>query len=313
MTAWGFCLRCQTDVPIGADRCCLNDGQLAIAPSWGDHTQTFRDGDWWPHRERTEGYVYRPAVAPLSQTRERESVGAEIDTPRRVTRRIAKARRSEAARERMCRGCGRAFTAGEKATRQVYCSPVCRRTRSQLDPRACLQCGVVFTPTQSTQVRCSQVCRERAKNDRQRLLTQERLGGERACVHCQTTFAPKQKTQTCCSVTCRQAFERRRERARRAASRAAAPVFPRFEPRFCQHCQREFSPTVHTARYCSDPCRRAGANRARGVSMAARGKGACVRCRRDDRPYGGVGRCHPCAVSESQKRQRQRRREGAAA
>ncbi len=44
----GFCISEKTDVTIDAHGRCLTDGSLAIPPSYGKHTQTWKSGAWSP-------------------------------------------------------------------------------------------------------------------------------------------------------------------------------------------------------------------------------------------------------------------------
>lgn len=58
----GFCLAHNTDVPVDADRRCLDDATVTIPPSYGRKHQHWSDGDWFPQIARPDGYVYRPKV-----------------------------------------------------------------------------------------------------------------------------------------------------------------------------------------------------------------------------------------------------------
>lgn len=135
MTAWGFCLTEQADVPIASDRRCPNDGELAIAPSWGTHRQVFRDGDWHPVRARPEGYVYRP---PAHLTREQPKLPRTRQRAARQFSGMAQARFGQDPAERV------------------------------IEPRPCKRCHEVFTPKQYGQHYCQKACRLAATQERRK-------------------------------------------------------------------------------------------------------------------------------------------------
>lgn len=59
MTTWSWCLLEQVNVEAGADRRCQNDGSTVIPPSFGNRTQTWREGAWWPEIVRPEGHLWK--------------------------------------------------------------------------------------------------------------------------------------------------------------------------------------------------------------------------------------------------------------
>ena len=60
MTAWGWCIAEQADVPVGPGLRCETHGGLLIPPSFGDRLQVWDGSDWFPPAERPPGYVWVP-------------------------------------------------------------------------------------------------------------------------------------------------------------------------------------------------------------------------------------------------------------
>src|SRR5688500_16987368 len=115
MTVWGFCIEEQADVVIDADRRCLYDHSLTIAPTWGKRTQVWRDGNWSPAIERPEGYVYRAPVFPEPKLKPEPVPPAPRKRAKKtptLTERLLK-RPSQRAdpEERTCKQCGVLFMA----------------------------------------------------------------------------------------------------------------------------------------------------------------------------------------------------------
>lgn len=156
---FGWCLRCNRDVPVDADRRCLTDRAVCIPPSWGSRTQEWIDGAWFPDKPKPAGYVYTP---PGFLTVVAEP---KPDAPTH------------------CGHCGAALVvqAGGGSPRG-YCDTTCKmrannkaknarqRERNAARPpviRECAHCGATFTrPPGKPQKFCSHACQVKAKNAR---------------------------------------------------------------------------------------------------------------------------------------------------
>ena len=225
MTEFGWCIAEQQDVPISADRCCLTDGSITIAPSWA----TARTVRPWPERPADYAYI-PPAYLRGTQRTTTPEPGKHFANANDVrTAKVVTAVRTVVKRPsyRQCDQCGATMTARTpRGDPRRFCTIACRRRhqtavrtareRAEREQRpapepkpphvpkhgtAICRCGKEFRPSMSygiPQRYCSRSCASIATAER---------GAERRrriCVTCGATFIrdSSKANQKACSLSC---------------------------------------------------------------------------------------------------------------
>lgn len=162
----------------------------------------------------------------------------------------------------------------ERRARMLARKSAYERGRKKYRPeqRACEMCGAMFTPRNSLNVNCSQVCTQKARHlkadMRDEKLMAFRSSRNRTCVHCGAPFVARVNKQLTCSKDCGYKLRLSRQHKKRvnAASENGLVLNGRnstkkyFSAHTCAICGTEFRGS-NNAKFCSDECRRTNHNR----------------------------------------------------
>jgi len=177
----------------------------------------------------------------------------------------------------LCEWCGKQFAMRPKWPHQRFCSKHCRRKNENRRghpkplPRACRQCGRLFTPARMPlQLYCSATCR----GTHWYINNVQKPAPARKCAHCGESFKSRSWVKQFCSKVCQQAaWSKRNQFKIREAGRkhrnVKRPLIPPiYEP--CAQCGAVFHVRAANQEYCSLRCRNAAAYEANRERELAR-------------------------------------------